>query len=110
MGEKTVAYKDIKDIFEARDRAIITKDKELLKSLYLNPSRVYIPRVTKFSTEIITVVDSHDEGIKKVSFVREASSYKDYGDCDEAFETDEKRYKIYHFINTVLGWKITQSW
>lgn len=107
---KGVVYKEIKDIFEARDKAILQKDKELLKSTLLNTSHVYIPQTTKFSTEIITVVDDDKVDIKKVVFVKEEYSYKEYGENDERYEANERRYRIYHLVNTALGWRISQNW
>jgi len=102
MG-KGIVYKEIKDLFEARDRAVAGRDKELLKSTQLDSSRVYVPRGKNFVTEIINVVDEDDEGIQKVVFVKERYSYKDYGENDEVFEATEVRFRIYHLINTAFG-------
>ena len=109
MAENPI-YKEIKDLFQARDKAIQQKDRDLLISTQLDTARVFMPRCDNFSTEIITVVDDGKEGIKKVAFVKETQEYKDYDDDDEPIRMQRERYRVIHLVNTALGWRIARDW
>jgi len=111
--EKTnqIIYKEIKDLFEARDKAIETRDRELMKSTQLDTLRVSVPKYIKFSSAIISLAVKGENELTKVAFIKEQYIYKDYGDGpDDEVEITQERFRIYHLINTALGWKIFRDY